>query len=349
MKANKEKKQKKKMTGKRLLLVVLCSLLALILLVLFGGCAYFRLPVLSYYRASEKAFRIPGLSDGLIPQGLDYDERTDLFWVGGYCTDGSASPVYLVRRSDGSLYKTLYLASPSGEDFCGHAGGLTVVGDYVYVAGGADCCLYVYSCDEMMTAEDGASVRSLGCFETGTGEDALHVSFVSFDGRYVYAGEFYRDPNYLTPSSHHKVTPSGESHQALALAYEVVADGGVFGLRSEPSFGMTLPDMVQGMCFEEERVYLSTSWGASFSRLYEYSFGHLGEPEELSLFGSVIPLYHLDSSAMTGEWKWPPMAEEIVFADGKLYTMCESASAKYQFGKLTSAQWCYATDVSELR
>ena len=33
--------------------------------------------------------------------------------------------------------------------------------------------------------------------------------------------------------------------------------------------------------------------------------------------------------------------------DGKLYTMCESATNKYIFGKFTSAKYCYATDLSK--
>ena len=40
------------------------------------------------------------------------------------------------------------------------------------------------------------------------------------------------------------------------------------------------------------------------------------------------------------------MAEEIVTVDGKLYTMCESATDKYIFGKFTSAKYCYAADLA---
>ena len=42
------------------------------------------------------------------------------------------------------------------------------------------------------------------------------------------------------------------------------------------------------------------------------------------------------------------MAEEIIFVDGKMLIMCESASAKYVFGKFTGGRWCYATDVEKL-
>ena len=39
----------------------------------------------------------------------------------------------------------------------------------------------------------------------------------------------------------------------------------------------------------------------------------------------------------------------IVFTrDGKLVTMCESASHKYWFGLLTGGQFCYMTDLNKM-
>ena len=42
------------------------------------------------------------------------------------------------------------------------------------------------------------------------------------------------------------------------------------------------------------------------------------------------------------------MAEEIIFKDGKLLIMSESASMKYIFGNFTGGRWCYATDIDKL-
>lgn len=61
-----------------------------------------------------------------------------------------------------------------------------------------------------------------------------------------------------------------------------------------------------------------------------------------------ISIYVLDSSTLVASFKAPPMAEKIIFVDGKLLTMCESASKKYFFGNLTGGRWCYATDVTKL-
>lgn len=61
-----------------------------------------------------------------------------------------------------------------------------------------------------------------------------------------------------------------------------------------------------------------------------------------------VPVYALESGNKVKEFEAPPMSEEIIFVDGKLLTMCESASGKYFFGNLTGGRWCYATDASKL-
>lgn len=351
-KAVKEKqKERKKPTPLRIALTVLCGLLALILLALLGGRLYFRLPVADYYRASEKGFRIPGLSDGFVPQGLDYDDRTDLFWVTGYMDDDSASPIYLVRRETGALEKTVYLACEDGSVYSGHAGGIAVGWDYAYVAGGSDRCIYAYSCDEIMTAEDGATVAAKGNLSTKVSEDdSLRVSAVAIDDDYVYAVEFYRDLTNPTPESHKITTPAGDVHHALAVAYKIsYEENAVFGLEPTPALAISLPDQVQGLCRGEERMYLSTSYGMAFSYVYGYDLAYVNSEENIYLLGTNVPLYHLDSSSLAEVRKLPPMAEEIVMVEGKLYTMCESASHKYLFGNLSSAQWCYATDLGPMK
>ncbi len=347
MKTTNEKRRRKPW---QTVLAVISALLALVLLVLLGARLYFRLPAWSYYNASRQAFVIPGLSDGFVPQGLDYDERTDLFWISGYMDDGSPSPVYLVQRSDGKLQRTLYLCDEQGEAYTGHAGGIVVNRDHVYIAGGGENCIIAYSCDEMMTAADGASVQALGRISTQySEEESLRVSAVGCDGRYLYAVEFYREESHPTPENHKLTAPSGERCQALCLAYSLTNDEEQLSVEHTPSFVMALPDAVQGIYVDDNALYLSTSWGASFSHIYEYSLSSLVAEEEISFMGQTLPLYYLDHASAAEDHRLPPMAEEIVVLDGTLYTMCESASNKYLFGKLTSSRFCYATELVKMK
>ena len=60
-----------------------------------------------------------------------------------------------------------------------------------------------------------------------------------------------------------------------------------------------------------------------------------------------MPLYYLESSILQKTVKAPPMAEELVYQDGKILIMNESASDKYIFGKLTRGKYVYGYEVKE--
>lgn len=324
-------------------LIILCCLVGLVLLLVLGVRAYFRLPVRDYYKNSEKAFVIPGLSDGMIHQGLAYDSENDTFFITGYRTDGAASQVSLVSRADGKEIKRLNLAGEDGSAYTGHVGGITVGKDFVYVASSKG--LVAFHRADFASAKSGESVRAVGTFSTETADDSLHVAFTHIEGDTIYVGEFYREENYKTPDSHKYTTAAGDKNPSLILAYKL-DDTAPLGISEKIERAYSIPGLVQGMCFDAEgRMYLSTSYAVAFSHLYSYETNK--QEGEITVLGQEVPLFVLDSSTMIEDIKLAPMAEEITVVDGKLYTMCESATNKYIFGKFTSAKYCYATDLSK--
>ncbi len=339
--------QKKAVCGKKKALkvvgIILCCLIGLVLLLLLGIRAYFRLPVSGYYKNSEKSFVIPGLSDGMIHQGLAYDSENGTFLITGYRTDGGASQVSVVSKADGKEVKRLNLANEDGSAFTGHVGGITVYGDFVYVADEEG--LVAFHKADVAAASNGDSVKSVGLFKTSTADDSLHVAFTHVEGDTIYVGEFYREENYPTPDSHKYKTAAGDNNTALILAYKL--DGAPpLGIADKIERAYSIPALVQGMCFDANgKIYLSTSYAVSFSHITGYN----AEKKEgtITVLGQTVPLYVLDSSTQTVDIELAPMSEEIVIVDGKLYTMCESATNKYIFGKFTSAKYCYATDIAK--
>ena len=341
--------KERKINGKmilKIIAIVLASIILLVALVLCGAIGYFKLSVASYYSASEKEFVIPDINDGFVPQGMYYNEGKEHFLVTGYSVDGEASPVYIVDNDGKS--KTVLLAKADGSAFKGHSGGIAAYGDNVYVAGGDDRCLYVYSYEELLNAQDGASINCKGSFSTRAGEgDHVDVSCVSiFNGR-IIVGEFYREANYPTLDSHKLTTGCGDYNQALAVAFEL-SDESEFGIVSEPICAYSMPDQVQGMCFTDEKIYLSTSYGVAFSHILEYDAERVKE-SKITVLGAEVPLYELDSSSLAYDYKIAPMSEEIEMVNGRLYVMCESASDKYIFGNLTGARWCYSTSLEDMK
>ena len=322
-------------------LKVMIWIMAVFVVILLGARLYFRLLVSSYYDNSEKTFEIPDINSGFIAQGLAFDDRSGYFFTTGYMNDGSSSPIYIVDKSTDEYLKRLIMQNPDGTEFYGHAGGITVHGDYIYVAGSADHCLYVFSYDEAINAEDNHSLKSLGTFPM---PDDMSVAFTYSDSDVIYAGEFYRDPNYSTGESHKMTTSAGDYNQALMFAYRFSDEpDALFGIERAPFECYSITDLVQGMCTHDGKIFLSTSYGLAFSHIYEYD--KPVSSKNVTYGGTELPLFELDSSCLTKDYKFPPMAEEIVIVDNRLYTMCESASNKYIFGKITSSKWCYSTDL----
>lgn len=335
------KKEKKKGGALRVLRNILIGIVVFLLVFVLAVRGYFRIPVASYYKDSVKGFTIPGLSGNFIPQGLSYDTEGGKFFITGYTTDGTVCPLYIVDKESGDTEKCLYLKDADGSDYTAHAGGLSVYGDYVYVAGSSEGTLNVYSYADAMEASDEDSLNCLGTFNTG-----INVAYTTVSDGKLFVGEFYREANYPTEDSHKMTTTGGDYNQSLAIAYEFSdAEDAVFGLNTTPVLAVSTPDMVQGLAFNNGKVYASTSYGPAFSNIYAYDWSK-ADNQKTYVFNDVeLPLYELDSASLSYSEKIAPQSEEIEFVDGRMYTMCEAASNKYKFGKFTSAKYCYATEM----
>jgi len=342
--------------GRKVIGGILLGLLILVVLVFAGARIYFRVPVSNYYKASEKAFVIPGLMDNMTPQGFDYDEASDTYLIGGYQKDHSPSRIYRVEKMSGSSKGYVVMGDENGNTLNPHAGGLAVHDEYLFVAGDEDAIIYIYNLSDVLTAGSGEVVKCAGRFNTEFFGDKINVAWICFSNSRMIVGEFYRDPNYVTDKSHWITTTTGEENRALAWCYSF-SDGedSCFGISTTPSEIYSLPGLVQGMAVYDGKIWISQSYGTAKSTIRCYDLtgkdpvSHRGMVYSgIAKDGILIPIYALDSSTETASFYAPPMAEEIIFADGKLLIMGESASMKYFFGNLTGGRWCYATDIDKV-
>ena len=341
---------------KKFLKGLLIVIVALVVLVVVGARLYFRLPVSDYYKASEKAFTIPGLSQNMIPQGLEYVDGRDVYLVGGYQKDGTPSRVYKVNSRTGKSEGYVILGDSEGNGLSPHAGGLAVHDDYLFVAGDEDSSIYIYNLEDVLSAGNGETVRMIDKFLTKYPGGEVNVACLTFTEDRLIVAEFYRVPNYVTDKSHWITTPAGDENHAFAVAFPLGdSDTSVCGVERTPTEIYSLPGLVQGIAVHDGKIWVSQSYGTAKSTIccYDVSdsesvgfvgFVHSGVSEPDILF----PVYALDSSTLVASFDAPPMAEEIIFKDDKLLIMCESASAKYIFGNLTGGRTCYATDVDKL-
>ena len=290
-----------------------------------------KLVYLKFYRNAERGLPIPGINDKFVGQGLDYLESENVFLACGYSSEkGAASSVY-VMRMDGKSQKT-ELKNADGTNYTGHTGGVAHYKDYCYITG--ENGLDVFMLSDVLS---GGAAEKIGEIAAPEGHDP---AFVTIRGGKLYEGSFYRAGNYETPADERITTPSGDENKALIYVYNI-NDGAEFCVDPTPTAAYSITGLVQGMEIIETQFVLSTSYGLASSHLLFYDTEKLASPERKTVCGNELDVYYLDSSCLVHSVTAPPMSEEIVFKDGKIYIMCESASDKYIFGKFTSGKYMY--------
>lgn len=349
------KKQKKKKPKMKLWKKIVISIASIVLVLSFsfgGFVLYYRIGAKDYYSASEKAFEIPGLNKGFIPQGFDYNDREEngVFLVSGYMKDGSASPLYLVDYDTKEVLKRATFLTDEESEYTGHFGGVAIYKDFVYVADGTS--LLVYSYQQIKDPENFEPIPCLGKIELKySNTDYIKASFVTVYNNTLIVGEFYNGEKYKTLNSHHITTKAGDKNCALAVQFNLNTNYSL-GLDKTPTKAYSLPNEVQGFYIygsgSEKRIYLSTSYGLKFSHILGYKYNGVQKIDEETntvILGTPIPVYAVDSSALVFDYKIAPMSEEIVIVENELYVMSESASNKYIFGKFIGGKWCYKTNL----
>jgi hypothetical protein len=327
----KQQKVKKKKHPLQIVLIVLASIVLFVLVLLLGIKGGEKLVYISFYSNSSAQFKIPGLS-----QGLEYVEDNDLFLTCGYAAkSGDASAVYVVR-ADGTTSHT-DLVNADGTNYTGHTGGIARYGDYVYITAETGCDVFSYS--DILNGKTQTQV--LG--SVSSINDPAYCNI--YDGKF-YVGAFYREQNYKTPESHHLTTPCGDENKALIAVYDI-DESSPFCISQQLDYVYSTIGLVQGMTFTEDEIVLSTSYGFATSHLYFYDTSKITQ-NTVEIDGTLITVKYLDSDSQSAVVAAPPMSEEIVYKDGLIYIMTESASNKYIFGKFMSGYNCYAMDVKKI-
>ena len=309
----------------RIGLILLAVIIALPFLI-WGGLNIAKFAIYSeYYSIESDICKNPGLSDGFVCQGIAVSEDDGRIFVSGYMKDDSPSRIYVTDFDSNSYYVTLL--NEKGEDFTGHAGGVAVTGDTVYVANGGK--IYFVEKSSLLNAENGDSVTIKVAAKLNSS-----ASFVFTDKNYLYVGEFHDGGKYVT--EHPYETADGTYH-AIISRFDI-------NDLSKPDKIYSIRNKVQGAAFTPDgKVVLSTSYGLSDTVYYIYNESDATD-SGLTLDG--VPVYFLDKCEK--EIKGPAMGEDLDCFDGKIITLTESASDKYLFGKFFFANKIVALDIDQL-
>ena len=324
---------KRKHRTLRVLAIVLGVIVGVIVLAIVSVNVFVRSVYAEFYDNASPEFAIPGVSQGFIPQDLDYFDKTDEWLFSGYMGDGSPSPLY--KSSEHSATVRFTAEAPDGTAYTGHGSGITSNSTNVFLTreGG----YLVFAADDIANVGDGGTVRAIGEVDI-----EVTPAFLNIENSILYAGNFYFPEKYETPAEHRIFTTDGNQNPAVMYAYPASPDAR-FGYAEQAVCVYSIPEMVQGMCTTPAgQMVFSTSYGLRSSRLLFFDAGLLEQDGTFFADGRDVPLYICDTRSLVGEVEAPPMTEGIESHDERIYIAEESASNKYIFGKLYGAGVVYA-------
>lgn len=307
---------------KKIVKIVIIVILALLVLWGVANLAKFIIYP-DYMQNREKVCAIPELSDGFVPQGISYDAESGEYLMSGYMGEGVA--VYTVSEKS---YKKVELFDFEGKPFEGHGGGITVAGDYAYVADGS--CLTAFYLDDIRNSDTATAVKVFSVDNA--------ASYVFSDENYIYVGEFFREGDYEIDASHSYVTPEGEEYRAIVSVYPIDEHGNVTS--ETPDYSIAVPSLVQGIAVKDGVIAISRSWGLSTSKLEFYN-GAENAGATISVFGKEVPLLYVGEKNLIKSVDAPFFSEDLTVVGDRIIINFESACNKYIIGKLFFAT--YAT------
>ena len=291
------------------ILGIICALI-LFVLVLIGWDV---VVISNLDHVTGTAFALPGVDDrNFNMQAIAWDENAEEFIFSGYIRNHEACPVYRMPLDE--KVSRIELLHSDGSKLINHAGGIATAGDYVYLAGSSDDCLYVFSRDEILNTEDGGAVKSVGTFPTAISQnDGIKPALLSVADGKLYVGEFHFPvlPWYRLRKNHH----IGSTY-AIMGAFAINPEKPL-GLDETPCEAYCLPEMTQGVAVKDGEIFLARSFFLFPSEIASYQPVPNGS---MTLLGTEVPVYSLDKKAGV---RMPPFAEEIEILNGKLYISTE--------------------------
>lgn len=318
--------------------IILISIVVMFLIVVNMA---FKLPVREFYSMSAREYKFPDLGLGFIPQGVFYDSDSDSIYMTGYMNDDSANPLYIIDKESMEVIKKVRLLNADGSNHNLHTCGIAVYKEKIYITS-CDTNLYVFDPANVWEAEDGGGVVCETVVDLSTAGDYLVASTVTVHDDNLVVGEFYRKGNYDTNESHWVRDDKVEQY---AYAVEMKIENNNANIVKAYS----IPSEAQGLCFDDNNVYISESYGVRFSDIESYNLNKVRYEGMRNILGKDVDFYIMDSDSLEYSIGIPPMSEEIDIVGNKMYVACESASRKYLFGKLLGADRCYSIDMTKLK
>lgn len=297
------------------------------------------------------------LQTNYVPQGVDYNEKEDLYFITAYDYNKVYPTVIYVLDGNGNYKCTLpvYTNSSYSTMYQGHAGGISSDENFIYivnglsirkiplsqvktaVASGNDCVnVYISKVVTLTTAVTGVSTGS-----DSTVNDFSACSYCTYYNGLLWVGEFCESGSTSYP----------DRTEAYLFGLDMSAETPVCKKI------MTVPENTQGVAFfrgGDNNIYLacSTSYGrknCSYIYLYRPTLSEWGDSDTSEAQGeqaskSLGKFVHKNGNIRKLEM--PNMTEDMCIRKykGKVYLQTGYESAAYQYHFATTSVSTFVMD-----
>lgn len=285
---------------------------------------------------------IPGLNEGMIPQGMCYCAEDKRTYIASY-SKADIPSVISVLDEDGILTAEAYLYNADGSRFSSHVGGLAISDDTLFVSAPADAEGHYQVAEIPMKELEGEGTREVKIQKTF--RVPVSPSFMNFSDGCLWVGNFYHpkgnydlsaDMNYTTKAENAEygcyILGYDLSKKSVERFDEVGPDG-----YPVPDMVMAAPDRIQGITsLSNGQMLLSQSYGRkSESRLMSFDTSSTHATlHDFQVGSSKVPGFILDSNCLTKAVTALPMTEAVSAAsDGMILISFESGALHYSDGK----------------
>ena len=282
---------------------------------------------------------IPGLLQGMIPQGMDVCKSKNLLFISGYFKDTSfcnSSVILTVDLESGKLVGGYGLLNSDGTYHTSHVGGLAVSEKNVFIANGNK--LYRIPLSDFDAEKSGGFVKIVETIPVPT-----RASFCNYSEGILWVGDFYIPNNnsYATPEWRHMTNRDGNEYGAWCVGYRLTDStenelkGGVWASGMEyatPDMVLSIDQKIQGFAVVGDRIALSSSYGRANNSniiLYENVLNSVSHTT-VTLNEKSVPVWFLDSKVLIEKYETMPMSEALAAADGELLILFESGAPFYK-------------------
>lgn len=288
---------------------------------------------------SEKYAYIPGLQEGIVPQGIACNPKTGYVYISAYFTTEDTPSVILVLDETGTFVAEYHMYRENGKPYTGHMGGICATENYLYFSGPTAEGGY-YGIGELAFAD----LPTKGAHDITIQSVVplpIHASYLFYDSGKLWAGTFYLKGSYDTGKYFDALLPNGDGgvYGGYAAMFEVDGDSRLVPADGEPyavpELILSTPDKVQGFAYRDGKIALSISYGRNNnSKLDFFEINPKDAADTVTADGKTYPLITLNSKNRTKAVTAMGMTEGLALSgQGDLLILFESGAQKYSNAK----------------